>query len=300
MVDRQGRVAYWNQALEEMTGMRRSEVLGQGYEVYAPVFYGTARPLLADVVLGRGREYASGYARFYQVGRVATAEGLAPSLGGGRGGWLWETAVTFRRGGRVAGAVECLADVSRRREEEERFHYLAYHDFLTGLYNRAFFEEEVQRLAQGREFPVSVLVADVDGLKEVNDTWGHAMGDTLLLRMARVLKSQLRAEDVVARIGGDEFAVLLPRTQAATVAGKMWQLREALGAHNVDHPDLPLRLSLGVATAEEGQDLREAWRRADLAMCRAKAGSTFCRGQDPRATYPLPPNGPAQQRDTSP
>ena len=159
----------------------------------------------------------------------------------------------------------------KRAEEKIRYlNYLSAHDALTGLYNRAFFEEEMARLERGRQFPVSVVMADIDGLKAVNDNQGHAAGDELLRRAAAVLRSTFRAEDVVARIGGDEFAVLLPSTDAAAAEKALARVVNSLLAHNTAHGDPPLRLSVGTATAERGRSLTEALKQADERMYQEK------------------------------
>jgi diguanylate cyclase (GGDEF)-like protein/PAS domain S-box-containing protein len=142
-------------------------------------------------------------------------------------------------------------DITERKRADELLRYQSIHDVLTGIYNRTFFEAELVRFERGREFPVSIVVADVDGLKFVNDKLGHAAGDDLLKQAAAVLGGVFRAGDVLARIAGDEFAALLPDTNAAGVEQFVTRIRDCLVEQNTRHPDLPVQLSLGAATAEK-------------------------------------------------
>ena len=178
-------------------------------------------------------------------------------------------AVGIIRDGRPIGIRGLLVDITERKQAEERLRDLSNRDHLTGLYNRAFFQEELDRLETGRRFPVSIVMADVDRLKEINDTEGHQAGDERLRRTAEVLGT-FRSEDVVARIGGDEFAVILPATDAATAETVLQRVRESLADHNNRHPEKPLGLSFGVATGEKGASLAEILRRADEGMYRYK------------------------------
>lgn len=157
-------------------------------------------------------------------------------------------------------------DITERVMAEEQLRFLGTHDELTGLFNRAYFEAEIERLAGGRRFPVSVVMADVDGLKAVNDTYGHGAGDRLLQQAAKVLLEAFRAEDVVARIGGDEFVVLLPRADSAIVAGFLERITVSQEAANCSGIDCPVRLSLGAATVSNGEGLRNALKLADKRM----------------------------------
>ena len=106
--------------------------------------------------------------------------------------------------------IVSMSDLTERKLYEQELQYMSLHDQLTGIYNRAFFSEEMQRLQKGRDFPITIIVADLNGLKFVNDTMGHHKGDELLKACAEVLESSLRSSDILARVGGDEFAVLLP------------------------------------------------------------------------------------------
>jgi diguanylate cyclase (GGDEF)-like protein/PAS domain S-box-containing protein len=165
-----------------------------------------------------------------------------------------------------------LTDVTTRIQMEERLREISYHDALTGLYNRAFFEEEVSRLERGKRVEVSVIIADVDGLKAVNDRRGHRAGDELLRRAAVVLRQSVRTGDVVARIGGDEYGVLLPNTMTAHVEAKLADIRTAILLYNDTHDDLPVSLSLGAATADfHDVSLAEAIKLADDRMYQDKA-----------------------------
>jgi diguanylate cyclase (GGDEF)-like protein/PAS domain S-box-containing protein len=142
---------------------------------------------------------------------------------------------------------------------------MAIMDALTGIYNRTFFEAELERIGRARLYPVSVVVADLDNMKQVNDRFGHPAGDELLKRTATVLQAVFRSADILARIGGDEFAVLLPETDAVTAAHLLERIHAKLQEHNTHYASLPLQLSLGVATAEH-ENLMQAFIDADQRM----------------------------------
>ncbi len=107
--------------------------------------------------------------------------------------------------------VGITRDITDDYEHRRRIEYLSYHDQLTGLFNRRFFEEELARLDNANNIPFTLVMADVNGLKLINDSFGHDMGDQLLKRMASVLKEACSEEHTISRIGGDEFVILLPR-----------------------------------------------------------------------------------------
>ncbi len=105
-----------------------------------------------------------------------------------------------------------INDITRRKKVEEKLKYLRFHDDLTGLYNRAYFEEEIKRLDSDRQLPLSFIIGDVNGLKLINDAFGSMEGDRILKNIARAIVECCRKEDIIARWGEDEFSVLLPRT----------------------------------------------------------------------------------------
>jgi len=152
----------------------------------------------------------------------------------------------------------------------EKVQKLALTDTLTGAYNRAHFEAELGRMEPGSDYPVSVIVADLDDMKLTNDRLGHVAGDELLKRCVVLLQSAFRARDILARIGGDEFAVLLPKTDAAIAVQIVSRVNARLANHNDQCPDLPVHLSLGTATAEQGA-IMQAFILADQRMYEDKA-----------------------------
>lgn len=103
-------------------------------------------------------------------------------------------------------------DISEQKQMEQKLQYLSYHDQLTGLYNRRFFKEELKRLDVERNLPLSIVMGDVNGLKLINDSFGHIIGDELLKKVAEVIRKGCREADIIARLGGDEFVILLPKT----------------------------------------------------------------------------------------
>ncbi len=170
-------------------------------------------------------------------------------------------------GDRVAGM---MMDITEQREAEARLQYLSTHDALTGAYNRGYFDEELARLGRGRRFPVSVIIVDVNGLKGVNDGEGHAAGDQVLRCAYEVLRGAVRGEDVVARIGGDEFGVLLPETDERAAIQAVARMYDRLDKHNRLPGHRTVSMAIGAATAAPHEPLADAVRSADARMYEQK------------------------------
>ncbi|HHW40323.1 MAG TPA: diguanylate cyclase [Syntrophomonadaceae bacterium] len=279
-VDREGKVVVWNRAVEEMTGVKKEEMLGRGEYAYAVPFFGKQRPLLVNFLLGNGKEGEQVYEKIERKGHILIGEGFAPFPRGGSGLYFLTFAAPVRdEKGNLLGAVQCIRDISERKKMEEELRWGSTHDTLTGLYNRAFFEEQLRQLEKCQCLPVSLVFCDLDGLKVVNDMLGHEQGDELLRRAGKVIASCVRSSDVVARLGGDEFAVILPQTDRKKADEVAKRIIEAVEMDNVRHPDLPLSISVGVATAKDAsRPLREVYKEADDAMYVNKLAS----GRDPR------------------
>lgn len=164
-----------------------------------------------------------------------------------------------------------ISDITDRKINEERLKYVSTHDCLTRLYNRTFYEAQLERFGKGRQFPISIIVIDLDGLKETNDKYGHAAGDRLICKAADVLKLAFRAEDLVARTGGDEFTIIIPETDYNDLQIVVNRITACLDEINKADPKFELRFSLGTAIAETREKFQDAIRMADLRMYEDKA-----------------------------
>ena len=271
-----------NKAFEEQLGLKRDEILHKNVCDLFP-------PDLASLYTGANE--AAGNEPHTFEGSITCADGESRDM-------IFYSAIFNRSGSSCGGVVGALLDISDRKRSELKLRYLSTHDMLTGIYNRAYFDEELDRLKKGRKFPVSIVMADVDRLKEANDHLGHAAGDELLRHAAEVFRGAFRGDDVAARIGGDEFAAILPNTDESALIEALERLQAALILNNAEHPENPLSLSIGAATAHSGEELMAAWRMADQRMYGHKKGRrSSSKPQAPVHPHPLRERG---EYDASP
>ena len=172
---------------------------------------------------------------------------------------------------RVIGSVSIIRDLTEWKKAEEKLNYMSFHDSLTELYNRNYFEEEMKRLQDGRYAPLGIIICDVDGLKSINDTLGHEHGDALLINTASILRKTFRASDIIARIGGDEFSILIPQTSRKNMENLVQRLRTHVETFNQSGAKIPISLSIGYAVCEkQPADMHAIFRKADQMMYREK------------------------------
>lgn len=198
-------------------------------------------------------------------------EGINYTLDGRR---LYVTVrwTVVRESGRYERVLLSVEDITERKDLEDRLRGMSFCDILTGLSNRALFEEEIARLESGRFDPLALVSLDIDGLKVANDWAGHSAGDDLLNRTGKVLKKVFRESDIIARIGGDEFAVLLPRCELGGLKEILERLSEELTLENENSPcSVPLSFSVGWSWREgRGSTIAEMLAEADQRMYRQK------------------------------
>ena len=157
-----------------------------------------------------------------------------------------------------------IRDITERKAMEEQLKHLSYHDALTGLYNRAYLEEQLTDENLQNKRPVGIIVADVDGLKQVNDKLGHQLGDQLLQQAASILRSQKK--HIVARVGGDEFVIFLTQTSEEEIKMLCNEIEEKIDISNKEGGKVPLHISLGWSIGAEDTPIHEVFRKADDAM----------------------------------
>jgi diguanylate cyclase (GGDEF)-like protein/PAS domain S-box-containing protein len=151
--------------------------------------------------------------------------------------------------GKPLGKVVILRDITDMRKAEEDVRFLSFHDKLTGLHNRAYFDNELERLNTQRQLPLSLIVGDINGLKIINDSFGHRHGDRLLKKIADILRQCFRGDDIISRWGGDEFSIILPCTSYTESVKVMDRVYKKCKEHSTNI--MPLSISMGAATKED-------------------------------------------------
>lgn len=159
-----------------------------------------------------------------------------------------------------------LTDITARKKAEAYLEYLGKHDVLTKLKNRSYYLDEIARIERKGPFPVTVIVLDLNNLKECNDTYGHAAGDALLRRTGEVLAKAVDPPCSAARVGGDEFVVLLPGLGTAAGQAIVEDIQKLVELNNQFYTGPRLSISMGLATCEKQGSLADVLREADLAM----------------------------------
>jgi len=260
MLDINGDISFCNDYLLQITGWSRDEVLGRNwFDTFIPGDLQAVKQMFLDAM-------ENGSLPVHYENPILTKYGEVRLI-------KWNNSVLNGVEGEVIGAASIGEDITERKQAEEALRRMSTHDNLTGLYNRGYFVEEMERLERGRNFPISIIMADVDYLKETNDQWGHAAGDSLLKRVAQVFMTAFRAEDVVARIGGDEFSVLLPNTDEAAAEISLQRVQRLIQENNASHKDVPIRISLGVSsTGKNPTLLANVLKQADANLYRVKRG----------------------------
>ncbi len=173
---------------------------------------------------------------------------------------------------KMTGVVIIFRDVTDKKKSQEKIKYLSFHDELTGLYNRRFFEEEMKRLDTTRSYPLTLIIADLNGLKLANDAFGHKEGDNLLKKTADIFRFSLRSEDIIARWGGDEFTVLMPNTSSKDTGMIINRIQKEIEQYNKSiDKKAKLSIAIGYETKTDNtMSLESVFKRAEEHMYNQK------------------------------
>jgi len=250
IVDKALRFEYVNLAAENILGIPAHETRGKS---------------LLDFLTSEQKRVLENQLKTRKSGKISTYELTLLRADRQKRTVLITATPRFDSAGEYSGSFAIFRDITERKEIETRLRYQSAHDILTHLFNRSYFEEEMQRLEKSRITPISIIVVDVDGLKTVNDTHGHLTGDELIKNVAQLLKQSFRAEDMIARIGGDEFAVLLPQTDPLELQKSIKRLKTNLKKANQANI-FPFSISIGGATSKSGEPLINVFKLADERM----------------------------------
>ena len=242
--DRELNVIVWNKAAENISGYERSEVVGHNkiWEwLYPDPGY---RKKVIDYI-------------FSMINRKITDEDFETTIRCKNGRTriiIWNFKNFNGADNKKIGLIAISRDHTDKKKMEEKLKYIASHDALTGVYNRAFFEEQLHLQFEERNSKNAILLLDIDGLKYVNDTVGHQHGDNLIKNLSRTLTKTFRPGDVVARIGGDEFAVLIRDASRDKLESVVERLYSNIGAFNQDlkKGQYPLNVSYGYSIRGSG------------------------------------------------
>ncbi len=258
--DKDGNVGIVNAVAEKMTGWTQEEVAGEPFD---KVF-----KFINQDPIGA---YKSPLDRVFRTGEMIQDQNQMIILSkDGKEIPIEDSASPIRdENGTLNGAVLVFRDFTEKKEKQEKIEYLSLHDQLTGLYNRRFLEEELKRLDTVRNLPLTIVMLDVNGLKLINDAFGHKMGDLTLQRAAIIMNEECRGDEIIARFGGDEFVILLPRTVPEDAEELVKRIYTAFETEIIDN--ISVSVSCGWATKQErSENLTAVFKLAEDHMYRRK------------------------------
>lgn len=245
--DEKGKILIMNPIAEKLTGWKQADAQGESLEKILHIIHEHTRESCtnpAKIVLENGEiiELPENTILISKLGEEIPIEDSAAPIRNSEG--------------EITGVVVVFRDSSEKKEKQRQIEYLSFHDELTGLYNRHYMEDATQRLDQARNLPFSIMILDVNGLKLVNDAFGHEMGDQLLRTIAKVLSSVCRGDEIIGRLGGDEFGILLPRTDKHQAEEIKKRIKKALSEEKLG--SVIVSAAIGTACKNSTEDKIDA------------------------------------------
>lgn len=253
-LDLEGNLSYVSPIVEGYSGYDRDELIGLPFSA---LIHPDDLPGMANVF----RENLVGKNKPFEFRVIDKNNNIR---------WMRVSSNILLSDGRPSGVAGIMMDITDRKVLEEKLINLSLVDALTGLRSRHYLEEYLHIVKNSRRYPVSIINIDVDGLRDVNNNYGHDAGDRMLKVVGKVLKGAFRQEDCVARSGGDEFLIVLPETDAAGARVSIERINAGLEIYNIENADSTLSLSIGLATANNITDWDQTLKNADDLMYEQK------------------------------
>jgi diguanylate cyclase (GGDEF)-like protein/PAS domain S-box-containing protein len=259
MIDIHGRVIAWNQAMVNLTHVPEEEILGKADYEYSLPFYENRRRMLIDYCLENSDQTTSHFHSCEVEGDSVSTEVTLNTLQP-EGIHLWKKAAPIKNNiGEIIGAIETIRDITKMKKSEETLLHLSTHDPVTGLFNRAYFEAEIERLENSRRYPISVLFCELRSLKVFNEDRKYPVDDLKLKEAAGILRACFRREDLSARIGSHEFGVLMPVSELSIGKRAVQRVIQAVVSYNQAKPKSDsIVLAIGLSTAIDSSTLKKA------------------------------------------
>ena len=254
LVNPKGLITYVNPETLSLVGYERTDLLEKPFEILFPMDIKSEMENINKTLVH---------------GSIRNKDTFFLSQNNTRIPILFSASVCNDNDGNYMGFVAVSRDITEYKQREEEIKFLSYHDQLTGLYNRRYYEEELKRLDKKRNFPLSIIMGDVNGLKIINDSIGHVKGDELLKKVAQAIKKGCRADDIIARIGGDEFVVLLPKTDHIQAEQTIKRIIELLIKEKVGTLDISVSFGYEVKKNER-EKIQDIFKAAEDQMYKYK------------------------------